>query len=78
VVPRANNTVTFEVAGPGKLVATDNGDPTDMTAFPSASRKAFSGLVLAIVKADKGGRGQITVTAKAEGVKQGQVVITAK
>lgn len=78
VVPRANNTVTFEVTGPGKLVATDNGDPTDMTAFPSASRKAFSGLALAIVKADKGGRGQITVTAKAEGVKQGQVVITAR
>ncbi|KAK1832564.1 glycoside hydrolase superfamily [Podospora conica] len=78
VVPRANNTVTFEVQGPGKLVATDNGDPTDMTAFPSASRKAFSGLALAIVKAQKGGRGQITVTARADGLKQGQVVITAK
>ncbi|KAK4443655.1 glycoside hydrolase family 2 protein [Podospora aff. communis PSN243] len=77
IAPRANNTVTFSVAGPGKLVATDNGDPTDMTAFPSSSRKAFSGLALAIVKTEKGAKGQFTVTARADGLKQGQVVITA-
>ncbi|KAK4163866.1 glycoside hydrolase superfamily [Cladorrhinum sp. PSN259] len=78
VVPRANNSVTFSVEGPGRLVATDNGDPTDMTAFPSPSRKAFSGLALAIVKAEVGKPGQITVTAKSAGISQGQVVITVK
>ncbi|RYP08034.1 hypothetical protein DL765_008928 [Monosporascus sp. GIB2] len=77
VVPRADNTITFSVTGPGKLVSTDNGDPTDMTAFPSASRKAFSGLALAIVKANAGAKGQITVSAKADGISGGQVVITA-
>ncbi|KAK4034464.1 glycoside hydrolase superfamily [Parachaetomium inaequale] len=76
VVPRAADTVTFAVSGPGKLVATDNGDPTDMTAFPSASRKAFSGLAMGIVRSDKGKTGQVTVTATAQGLTQGQVTIT--
>lgn len=77
VVPRASNTITFSVSRPGKLVATGNGDPTDMTAFPSSSRKAFSGLAMAIVKANAGQTGQITVSAKADGLSGGQVVITA-
>lgn len=77
VVPRANNVVTFSVSGPGTLVSTDNGDPTDTTPFPSASRKAFSGLVLAIVKANVGARGQIIVSATANGITGGQVFITA-
>jgi beta-galactosidase len=77
VVPRASNAITFSVSGPGKLVATDNGDPTDMTAFPSSSRKAFSGLAMAIVKANAGQTGQITVSAKADGLSGGQAVITA-
>ncbi|RYP63033.1 hypothetical protein DL771_009448 [Monosporascus sp. 5C6A] len=77
VVPRAENTITFSVSGPGKLVSTDNGDPTDMTAFPSPSRKAFSGLALAIVKANAGAKGRITVSAKADGISGGEVVITA-
>ncbi|AEO71826.1 glycoside hydrolase family 2 protein [Thermothielavioides terrestris NRRL 8126] len=76
VVPRASNEVTFSVSGPGQLVATDNGDPTDYTAFPSAARKAFSGLAMGIVRAQKGQTGQVTVTAKADGLAQGQVTIT--
>jgi beta-galactosidase len=47
-VPRSMNPLRFEVTGPGDLVATENGDPTDMTPFPSAGRKAFKGLALAI------------------------------
>jgi beta-galactosidase len=78
VVPRAADTVTFAVSGPGKLVATDNGDPTDMTAFPSASRKAFSGLAMGIVKGERGKTGQVTVTATAQGLTKGQVTITVK
>ena len=30
----------FEVEGPAEIVATDNGDPTDMIAFPSHGRAA--------------------------------------
>ncbi|KAL1844976.1 hypothetical protein VTK73DRAFT_1398 [Phialemonium thermophilum] len=49
-----------------------------MTAFPSLTRKAFSGLALAIVKADRTAAtagAQVTVTATAAGLKGGQVVI---
>jgi len=49
-VPTARMPIRFRVEGPATLVATDNGDPTDMTAFPSATREAFGGRVLAIVR----------------------------
>ncbi|KAF2476297.1 glycoside hydrolase family 2 protein [Lindgomyces ingoldianus] len=65
-VPRASNAITFSTSGPGQIVSTDNGDPTDMTAFPSLSRKAFSGLALAIVRANAGASGKITVSATAD------------
>jgi beta-galactosidase len=74
-VPRANNTVTFSVSGPGQIVATDNGDPTDMTAFPSLTRKAFNGFALAIVKAKGNSTGQVVVSATATGLAAAQVTI---
>jgi beta-galactosidase len=43
-VPRSANLVHVQVDGPGQIVATDNGDPTDLTVFPSHDRKVFHGL----------------------------------
>jgi len=78
MVPQASNAITFSIAsGPGKIVSTDNGDPTDMTPFPSLSRKAFSGLALAIVRSEAGAKGEIVVEAKASGLSGGRVVVTA-
>ncbi|HEY1788067.1 MAG TPA: beta-galactosidase GalB, partial [Verrucomicrobiae bacterium] len=34
VVPQANNLIHFQASGPGEIVATDNGDATDLTSFP--------------------------------------------
>ncbi|KAF2195707.1 glycoside hydrolase family 2 protein [Zopfia rhizophila CBS 207.26] len=76
-VPRANNTITFSISGPGKVVSTDNGDPTDMTVFPSLTRKAFNGLALAIVRANAGASGKITVSAAANGLAGAQVTLQA-
>jgi beta-galactosidase len=45
--------IHFTLSGPGEIVATDKGDPTDMTAFPAKDRKAFNGLALAIVRAKR-------------------------
>ena len=73
-VPRAHNRVTFTIAGPGRIVATDNGDPTSFESFPSPSREAFNGLALAIVRAARGA-GTITVTAAADGLKAGAVTV---
>jgi beta-galactosidase len=77
-VPQASNDITFSIAsGAGKIVSTDNGDPRDQTPFPSLSRKAFSGLALAIVKANAGSLGEIVVEAKADGLTSGRVTLTA-
>ncbi len=59
----------------GRGVATDNGDPTDMTVFPSKDRKAFNGLALVIVRAKAGQPGPIKLTAEADGLKAGVVAI---
>ena len=56
MVPLANNAIHFEVSGPAEIVATDNGDATDLTAFPSHDRKAFNGLALAIVRGTQPGK----------------------
>lgn len=76
-VPQARNAITFTVAGAGELVATDNGDPTDMTAFPAATRRAFSGLALAIVRAKAAAAaGQaVAVSASAPGLVGAQVTL---
>ncbi|KAI1871805.1 hypothetical protein JX265_005791 [Neoarthrinium moseri] len=76
-VPRANNSISFSVAGPGEIVATDNGDPTDMTVFPSLTRHAFSGLALAIIRAKAGNAGQITVSATSSGLQGANITIQA-
>ena len=76
VVPAAKQPIRFSIEGPGEIVATDNGDPTDMTAFPSLDRNAFNGLALAIVRAT--GSGRIILHAEGEGLEQASVHLLAK
>jgi beta-galactosidase len=78
MVPRANNTIHFEISGPGEIVATDNGDPTDLTSFPSHDRKAFNGLCLAIVRAKAGQTGTIKLTALSDNLKTADAFIKAR
>ena len=77
-VPQATNLITFKIEGCGEIVATDNGDPTDFTPFPSHERKAFSGLALVIVRSKPGQSGTITVTAESLGLKKARAFITSK
>jgi beta-galactosidase len=70
IVPQADNLIEFSIEGPGEIVATDNGDPTDLVAFPSHKRKVFGGLTLVIVQSKPGENGTITITAKSEGIKE--------
>jgi len=77
-VPNANNRIHFSIEGPGEIVATDNGDPTDMDAFPSHDRRAFGGLALAVVRGVPGRSGAITLHANADGVKGTRVTIESR
>jgi beta-galactosidase len=77
-VPRANNSIKFEIEGPGEIVATDNGDPTNFVPFPSHEREAFSGLALVIVRSRPGDSGSISVRAKSPGLKDARIVVKSK
>jgi beta-galactosidase len=68
MVPRSNNLVHFTITGPGVIVVTDNGDPTDLNIFSNPDRKAFNGLALAVIKAKRGQTGTITLTASSDGL----------
>jgi beta-galactosidase len=69
LVPRSNNLVNFTIEGPGKIVAVDNGDATSHDPFQASDMKAYNGLCLVIVKAEKGGTGSFTVKAESKGLK---------
>lgn len=77
-VPTAENIVSCSLSGQGKIVATDNGDPTCLITFSETPRPAFNGLYLAIVKADKRGKGTLTFTAEAEGMEKAVLKIKIK
>ncbi|MBT8037750.1 MAG: DUF4982 domain-containing protein [Verrucomicrobiae bacterium] len=60
--PKGDRWVSFEVEGPGRLVAVANGDPVSHESFQGVSVKAFNGMALAIV-APTGEEGEIVVSA---------------
>jgi len=73
--PEASDLITFNITGPGEIVATDNGDAANLEPFPSKERNAFKGLALVIVRAKKGATGTITVTATANGLEPAKTII---
>jgi beta-galactosidase len=77
IAPRAKLPVRFEVTGPADVIATDNGDATSFESFQSPERRTFNGLALAIVRARPGATGEITVTARAEGLAPAEVKLRA-
>jgi beta-galactosidase len=78
LVPRSMNRVSFEISGPGEIVAVDNGDPTDQESFQAKERKAYNGLVLVIVRAKPGQSGQIKVAARSAGLITAQILVRAR
>ena len=70
VVPTANNELEFNIQGPGEIIATDNGDPSDLTSFVSKKRNAFNGLALVVVRSKKGETGAMELTVKSNGLKK--------
>ncbi len=76
VNPLADNTVTLDVRGPGRLIGVDNGNVADMTFdFKANHIQAYHGLCLAIVQSS--GTGRIEINATSPGLKSSSAVITA-
>lgn len=73
-VPTAEPLIKATLDGPGKIVATDNGDPTCLIPFPETTRPAFNGLYLAIVKADRGAKGELHFSVESDGLGTAEMV----
>ena len=73
MVPTADNTITFGITGPGKIIGVGNGDPSshepDQFITPSATwrRSLFNGLAQVIVQTT-GEAGEIKLTASSDGL----------
>ncbi|REE02012.1 beta-galactosidase GalB [Marinoscillum furvescens] len=72
--PNADNLVTFDVRGAGKLIAVDNGNAATLESFQDTKRKAFSGMALAILNSGEKA-GTITLTAKSKGLKGAKIQV---
>jgi beta-galactosidase len=77
VVPITENEVTFRVSGEGRLIGTGNGDPTNQESDKGTSRKAFSGLCMALAQSTKTS-GSVTVEATSPGLAKASVTIASK
>ena len=77
-VPTSQHQLTFSIAGAGEIVATDNGDPTNLVSFNSLTRDAFNGLALAIIKAKPNETGAITLTVSANKLRTASITINGK
>jgi beta-galactosidase len=77
-VPEAHNKVILTIEGPGKIMATDNGDPASLVSFISKEREAYFGLLLVIVASEKGKAGAIKLTANSTGLKPVTIQILSK
>ncbi len=73
-VPNADNLITFEIEGPGRIIGVDNGDPISHESYKTNYRKAFSGMCLAIVQAGRT-PGTIKVKAVSDGLKSATVSV---
>ena len=73
--PWADSDVHFDLAGPGRIVAVDNGNLVDHAPFQAADRKLFHGECIAIVRATDTS-GPLKLTATAPGLGAGEISIT--
>lgn len=73
--PMTDNLVNFKVQG-AKLIGVENGNMADLGSVKASSRKAFSGMCLGIVAADKPGVVRVEVTS--EGLKSSIIEFKAE
>lgn len=74
IVPRANDSIDFKASGAGFVAAVDNGDNYSHEPFQATGRKAFQGIALAWLKANRNS-GKITLTASAPNLKSDSIAI---
>ena len=77
VLPITENPVTFKISGPGEVIGTGNGDPTNHEPDGGSTRKAFAGLCMALVQSTKSA-GSLKVEATSPGLSAATATIISK
>ncbi len=75
LVPTADNLVRFSIEG-AEIIGVENGNGRDHGSCKASERKAYNGLCMAIVQADK--KGKITFVAQSEGLKEARIELNAE
>lgn len=73
--PLAGNQVKFDVRGPAAIAGVGNGNPLSLEPFQAASRKLFFGKAMLILRAQPGAGGDVSVTARSDGLESASVRI---
>ena len=76
-IPNAAQTVTFEVAGAGRLIGVGNADLTNGTPVTGSQTKLYEGRAVAVVRS-AAGSGKITIRATAPGLTVGEAVLAVE
>jgi hypothetical protein len=76
-IPDATQTVTFAVAGAGRLMAVGNADLTDGSPVTASQAKLYQGRAVAVVRSGAQ-PGKITVRATAPGLAAGEIVLAVE
>ncbi|MDR2304126.1 MAG: DUF4982 domain-containing protein [Treponema sp.] len=76
-VPTADNSVTFEVTGNGRLLGLGNGDPADHSADAYPVRRLFAGKAAAIIQAGTG-KDRLVLKAASPGLAGAALEITVR
>jgi beta-galactosidase len=74
LIPHANDLITFNISGPGKIAAVDSANNASHESFQATERRAFQGRCFAILKAT-GATEKIILTASAPGLKSSSITI---
>jgi beta-galactosidase len=76
-VPTADNLVTFEVKGEGRIIGVDNGSASMTESFQSSERHAFNGCCLAILQTTRS-PGRISITARSGSLREATVDVDSQ
>jgi len=75
--PKAENEITVEIEGPGKVIAIASSNPVSTESFQQMKRKAYKGRCLIVVKSIQE-PGEINIVVHAEGLKQDSLIIKSE
>jgi beta-galactosidase len=78
LVPRSKNQIEFEIEGPGKIVALDNGDATSFEPFQANERSAYNGRALVIIRSEANVPGIIVLRAVSSGIASAECKLKSK